>query len=64
MEVIIDQGDVTPKQGEILESYGVKLQKRDPHPRRGSYKYGYYVMNSSTAEKVKIPKEYWSVVIQ
>ena len=61
MEVVIDQENVTPQQQLDLESYGIQLCKRDPHPRRGSYKWGYYIMDSSVAERFNIPEKYWSV---
>ena len=56
MEVTIDQENVTPQQQLNLESYGIPLCKRDPHPRRGPYKWGYYMMDSVVAERFRIPE--------
>jgi len=64
MEVSIDQDNVTPRQENLLESYGISLQKRDPHPRRGPYKYGYYIMNSSgqNTSRILVYKSYLKIL--
>ena len=59
--LIVDEENVTPKQKEKLILAGVELEYRPPHPRRGSYKWGYFHMTVQIAEAVGIPTEYWAL---
>ena len=61
--VVVDEGDLTIYQIATLKMCDIPLKKRPDHPRKGAYRYGYFLIPKALATRMAVPPHVWQQIV-